>query len=226
MIGAAAGIWLPASKRFIGLIMGFGTGVLFSAVAFELTKEAYDRAGTDALVGGLVAGALTFFVGDWWIDSRGGHRRKSPNGPQSDAGPMALVLGALLDGIPESAAIGISMVGGGGVGLAVLVAVFLSNIPESLSASAGMRRSGQSTMRIMGLWAAVTVASTIAAALGYGVLGSADPAVVATTQAFAAGAILTMLSDTMIPEAVEHAGKWVGLVTVIGFGAAFLLSAA
>lgn len=225
LLGAAAGIWLPVSTRVIGLVMGFGTGVLFSAVAFELTEEAFSRSGTLAVVLGLTGGALTFFVGDWLLDNRGGHRRKSPEGMHPDAGPLALVLGALLDGIPESAAIGISLVGGSGIGVAMLVAVFLSNVPEALSASSGMRADGISVGRILGLWGAVTAASTVAAALGFALLGEADPVVVATTQAFAAGAILTMLSDTMVPEAVKYAGRWVGLVTVVGFGSAFLLSA-
>ena len=226
LIGAAIGIWVPVSTRVIGLTMGFGAGVLFSAVAFELTGEAYDLAGADAVVLGLSAGALTFFAGDWFIDNRGGHRRKSPNGPAAGASSGALVLGALLDGLPESAAIGISLVGGGSVGLAVLAAVFLSNIPESMSASAGLIASGRRPGQVFGLWAAVTAASTVAAAVGYGALGSASPLVVAGTQAFAAGAILTMLADTMLPEAVEHAGRLVGLVTVLGFGCAFLLSVA
>lgn len=225
LLGAAAGIWLPVSTRVIGLVMGFGTGVLFSAVAFELTEEAFSRSGTLAVVLGLLGGALTFFLGDWFLDNRGGHRRKNPEGMHPDAGPLALVLGALLDGIPESAAIGISLVGGSGIGIAVLVAVFISNVPEALSASSGMRADGISIGRIFGLWGAVTVASTVAAALGFAVLGDADPVVVATTQSFAAGAILTMLSDTMVPEAVKYAGRWVGLVTVVGFGSAFLLSA-
>ena len=226
LVGALAGVYLPTSKRFVGLVMGFGTGVLFSAVAFELTAEAYDRAGADAVVYGLLAGALTFFAGDWVIDHHGGHRRKSPNGPQPGAGAAALVLGALLDGIPESAAIGVSLIGGGTVGVAVVAAVFLSNIPESLSASAGMHATGRSPRYILGLWAAVTLASTLAAGLGFLVLGNAPPLAVAATQAFAAGAILTMLSDTMVPEAVEHAGALVGLVTAAGFVCAFLLSSA
>ncbi len=226
LVGAAAGIWLPTSKRFVGLVMGFGTGVLISALAFELTGEAYDSAGAVAVVVGLSLGALTFFVGDWLIDRRGGHRRKSPNGPQAGAGAAALVLGALLDGIPESAAIGVSLLGGGAVGVAVVAAVFISNIPESLSASAGMKATGRSTRYIIGLWSAVTVVSAAAAGLGYLLLGDAPPVVVATTQAFAAGAILTMLSDTMVPEAVEHAGAMVGLVTAAGFIASFLLSQA
>jgi ZIP family zinc transporter len=198
--------------------------VLFSAVAFELTSEAYDVAGGTVMVIGLVAGALVFFAGDWWIDQRGGDRRKSPKGPQQGAGAAALVLGALLDGIPESAAIGVSLLGGGGVGVAMVAAVFLSNVPESMSASAGMRQSGRSTRMILLTWAAVTVASTIAAAIGYGLLGSAPEELVAGVQSFAAGAILTMLADTMLPEGVEHAGRLVGLVTALGFICAFLLS--
>ena len=108
----------------------------------------------------------------------------------------------------------------------MVAAVFLSNIPESLSASAGMRAVGRTPAHILGLWAAVTAASTVAAAVGYAALGDAPPEVVAATQAFAAAAILTMLADTMLPEAVEHAGRLVGLVTVLGFACAFLLSMA
>ena len=224
-IGAAMALYLHTSMRFVGLVMGFGTGVLFSAVAFELTREAYDKAGADAVVLGLLAGSLVFFAGDWVIDHRGGNRRKSPTGMQPEATGSALVLGALLDGIPESAAIGVSLIGGGGVGIAVVAAVFLSNIPEGLSATSGMKNSGRSTGYILGLWAAVAAASTLAAALGYVLLGGVSPTVVAAVQAFAAGAILTMLSDTMVPEAVKHAGSLVGLVTALGFVCAFLLSA-
>jgi ZIP family zinc transporter len=200
--------------------------VLISALAYELMREASEVAGTTSAVLGLFAGSLVFFGGDWLIDRRGGHRRKSPKGPQAGAGAAALVLGALLDGIPESAAIGVSLIGGGGVGVAVVAAVFLSNVPEALSASAGMRASGRSVGYILSLWAAVTAASTVAAALGFVFLSGADPVATGTIEAFAAGAVLTMLADTMLPEAVEHAGPLVGIVTAVGFGAAFLLSAA
>lgn len=226
LVGALMALYLRTSTRFVGLVMGFGTGVLFSTVAFELTREAFDRSGADAVVFGLLAGSLVFFVGDWILDHRGANRRKSPTGMQAGATGSALVLGALLDGIPESAAIGVSLIGGGGVGVAVVAAVFLSNIPEGLSASSGMKASGHSTPSILGMWTAVAAASTLAAALGYQLLGDAAPVVVAVTQAFAAGAILTMLSDTMVPEAVRHAGSLVGLVTALGFVCAFLLSTA
>jgi ZIP family zinc transporter len=226
MIGGLAGIYLSTSMRVIGLVMAFGSGVLISALTFELMREASDVAGTASAVLGLLAGSLVFFAGDWLIDRRGGHRRKSPRGPQAGAGAAALVLGALLDGIPESAAIGVSLIGGGGVGTAVVAAVFLSNVPEALSASAGMRASGRSTAYILGLWGSVTAASTVAATAGFSFLSGASPVATGTIEAFAAGAVLTMLVDTMVPEAVEHAGPLVGIVTALGFAAAFVLSAA
>ena len=226
LIGALLGLYARASYRVIGLVMAFGAGVLISAVAFELTEEAFRSAGAAPVVLGLVSGSLVFFVGDWLIDRRGGHRRKSPTGePQQGAGAMALVLGALLDGIPESAAIGVSVLDGGEVGLAMVAAVFLSNVPESMSASAGLKRAGRSTGQILRLWLLVMLASGLAAGLGYVLLEGASPAVVAGIQTFAAGAIITMLADTMLPEATEHAGRLVGLVTMLGFALAFLLSA-
>jgi zinc transporter, ZIP family len=251
LVGALLGLYLKVGLRVIGLVMAFGAGVLISAVAFELTEEAYRSAGSTAAAVGLAAGSLTFFVGDWLIDRQGGHRRKSPvhggvrlpepasdTGHPASGGPstaasgaaatsgMALVLGALLDGIPESAAIGISLLGGGGVGVAMVAAVFMSNIPESMSATTGLKASGRSTGWILGLWALVVGASTVASVAGYGLLGGASSETVAFIQTFAAGAILTMLADTMMPEAVEHAGRMVGLLTVLGFAVAFFLSAA
>ncbi|HVG99775.1 MAG TPA: hypothetical protein VM844_03345 [Miltoncostaeaceae bacterium] len=224
LLGAAVGVLWSVPVRVLGLILGFGAGVLFSAVAFELTADAYAASGAVPLVAGLLAGALVFFAGDDWLDRRGAHRRKNPTGPQPGAAASALVLGALLDGIPESAAIGLSLLDGTGVGVAVVAAVFLSNVPEAMASAAGMRAAGHPRLRILGLWALVTLAGTVAAALGYGLLGGAAPSAVAATQAFAAGAILTMLADTMLPEGVEHAGRLVGLVTVLGFACAFLLS--
>ena len=255
LVGALMGLYLKVGLRVIGLVMAFGAGVLISAVAFELTEEAYRSAGSIAAALGLAAGALTFFTGDWLIDRQGGHRRKSPvhggvrlpepasdntghpaSGGSSRSTPaasgaaatsgMALVLGALLDGIPESAAIGISLIGGGGVGMAMVAAVFLSNIPESMSATTGLKASGRSTGWILGLWSLVVGASTLASLAGYALLGGASEETVAFIQTFAAGAILTLLADTMMPEAVEHAGRMVGLMTVLGFAVAFFLSAA
>ena len=233
LLGAAVGLLVRVPTRVIGLVMAFGAGVLISAVAFELTEEAYRAAGGLAAAAGLLAGSVTFFVGDTLIDRFGGDRRKSPlhggvgaTGAAAATGGLALVLGALLDGIPESAAIGISLLDGEGVGVAMVAAVFLSNVPESLSATTGLKASGRSARWILGLWALVCLASTLSSLAGYTLLGDASAGTVAFIQTFAAGAILTMLADTMVPEAVEHAGPLVGLFTVLGFAVAFFIGAA
>ena len=224
LIGAAVGLVVPASQRVIGLVMAFGAGVLISARSFELTEEAFERGGIGPVALGLAGGAIAFFTGDWIIDRRGGNHRKRSGGEQGGGSPTAIVLGALLDGIPESVAIGVSLVGGGTVAAPVVAAVFLSNVPESLSAAKGLIKAGHSERYVMGLWTAVMMVSAVAAALGYSLLGDASGNVVAAIEAFAAGAILTMLADTMMPEAFQHGGATVGLVTVLGFATAFFLS--
>ena len=224
LVGAVLGLIWRTPPRVVGGVMAFGAGVLISAVAFELVEEGFENSGALPVLLGLVAGALTFYAGDWILDHRGARDRKRSGGQQAGGAAGAIVLGAMLDGIPESAAIGVSLLGGGGIGVAVVAAVFLSNVPESLSAAVGLRKAGHSARWILGLWLAVAVISAGAAAAGYGLLGGASPATIAVVQAFAAGAILTMLADTMMPESFENAGSTVGLVTSAGFISAFLLS--
>jgi ZIP family zinc transporter len=207
----------------MAVVMALGAGVLLSSVAFELMDEAYNVGGIDAAAPGLLLGAAVFYIADREVNRRGGERRKN-SGDQQGGSATAIAIGALLDGIPESAAIGISLIEGGGVGIALVAAVFLSNVPEGLSSAAGMRRAGRSPGYVLGLWGAVTLASTVAALLGYLFLEGASGNVVAAIQSFAAGAILTMLASTMMPEAYEDGGPVVGIVTTVGFLMAFVLS--
>jgi len=147
------------------------------------------------------------------------------NASSARAASSALLFGAaVLDGIPESAVIGLSLLEGGSVGVAVLAAVFISNLPEALSSSNGMRASGSGTGHVLITWSWVVLASAIAAAAGYGLLENASNNTVALIQAFAGGAVLTMLADTMMPQAFQHGGRAVGLLTVLGFSTAYLLT--
>ena len=223
LIGAVIGVTTKVSTRVIGLVMAFGAGVLISAVAFELAEDAFEIAGGWVVVWGLLAGAATFYLGDWVIDRTGGANRKRMGNEQAGGVGMALLLGALLDGIPESVAIGASLLESGAVGIPVVVAVFLSNVPEGLSASTGLRYARRSVRWILALWSVVVLVSGLAAALGFALLGDPDSTAVAVTQAFAAGAILTMLADTMMPEAFEHGGRLVGVVTTLGFAVAYAI---
>ncbi|MDH3496687.1 MAG: ZIP family zinc transporter [Gemmatimonadota bacterium] len=224
LLGAGLGLAFTIPRRAIGLVMGFGAGVLISALAFELTAEAFAAGGADAVAAGLAAGALAFFLGDWAIDRFGGDHRKSCTGKQANGSPSGLLLGAILDGIPESTVIGTTLLMGEGISLPVVAAVFLSNLPESLSSATGMRHAGHSPAWVLGVWSAVVAVCALSAALGFALLADASGNWVGFIQAFAAGAVLTMLADTMMPEAFEHGGKAVGLATAFGFAAAFLLS--
>jgi ZIP family zinc transporter len=224
LIGAVIAIAAPLPRRAIGLVLGFGAGTLISAMAFELTEEAFKLGGADAVTIGLALGALAYFAGDSVIERRGGGNRMSSMGEQSSESANALLLGAVLDGIPESAVLGITLLEGSGVGVAVLAAIFLSNLPEAISSTTGMRMTGQGAGRVLTTWAVVVVVSAISAALGYGLLDGASGNAVGLIQAFAGGAVLTMLVDTMIPEAFTRGGRAVGLVTVLGFALAYLLS--
>jgi ZIP family zinc transporter len=204
--------------------MAFGSGVLISALAFELADEAFVSGGTDALALGMVGGAIAFSGGNLIINRSGGRDRKRADGRQKEGAAMAIVLGAALDGVPESIVVGTSLLEGGGVSMAIVVAVFLSNVPESLSAAVGLRKAGRSARWIIALWAGVALTAGLASMLGYGLLGDASGNTIGLIQAFAAGAILTMLVDTMIPEAYDDGGPEVGVVTVLGFALAYLLS--
>ncbi|WP_205696125.1 ZIP family metal transporter [Conexibacter sp. SYSU D00693] len=224
LIGAGLGLTVLPEGRVTGLLLGFGAGAMISAVAFELAEEALDAAGTAPLMGGLVGGAAVYFGASRAMGRRfGGGRGEGGGGAAVGA---LLALGALLDGIPESAALGLGLAQGGGVGVALLGAVFVSNLPEAVGSAAALRAQGTRPAHVLGLWLAVALAGAVASAVGYAVLGDASDELVAVTQGFAAGAILTMLADTMVPESHERGGDAVGLATVAGFAAALLLAQA
>jgi ZIP family zinc transporter len=224
VIGAVIAMLFRIRPGTIGLIMAFGGGVLISAVSFDLVEDAVGMgSGHGWVIAGIFTGCLVFFGGDWLIDRAGGAQRKDADGGQESGSALAIVLGSVLDGIPESMVIGLTIFQGGGVGAAYLIAVFISNIPESISSTSGLVTSGWKKARVLWMWIGIAIVSGIASLAGYALFQHSSPDIVAFVLAFAAGAILTMLADTMMPEAYQHAGKWVGVLTTLGFAVAFTI---
>jgi ZIP family zinc transporter len=234
VLGALVAWFSRLPQRLIAGIMAIGSGVLISAVAFDLMDEAFKQGGFAATAAGFLAGAAVYTAANIVISRRGAkHRKRSGHDPderQPDAtgeesgSGTAIAVGALLDGIPESVVIGVSLLDGSGVSLVTVAAVFLSNVPEGLSSAAGMKKAGRSAGYVFGVWGGIAVASGIAAMLGNWLLAGADARIVAATTAIAAGAILAMLVDTMIPEATQETHEYSGLIAVSGFLLAFVLS--
>lgn len=228
VLGALVAWILPVPQRVVASVMAFGAGVLISALSFDLMDEAERVGGLGPTVLGFVGGAAVYVAANVALARRGARHRKRSSGmmpsEQQQAGSgTAIAVGALLDGIPESMVLGLSLLEGGSVSVAVLVAIFLSNLPEGLSSAAGMRESGRGARYVFGVWVGVALASGLAGLMGVVLLQGASGAVIAVITAVAAGAILTMVADTMIPEAFEKTQLYTGLIATLGFVVAFAI---
>jgi ZIP family zinc transporter len=231
VVGAAIAWLVAVPRRVVASIMAFGAGVLISALAFDLVDEAETTGGLTPTVIGFLLGAVVYVAANVALARRGArHRKRSgdeqPSENEQRGSGAAIAIGALLDGVPESVVLGLSLLGGNGVGIAVLAAIFISNLPEGLSSAAGMKRNGRSATYVFGVWVGIAVASGLAGLLGCLLLQGASAATIAVITAVAAGAILAMIADTMIPEAFERTQLYTGLLTTIGFLVAFTISRA
>jgi ZIP family zinc transporter len=215
---------LAGSRKAVGLLMGFGAGTLVSAVAYQLVPEASFEHGVGVGIAFLV-GAVTYYLADRIVDSKGGADRQAVDAQPGTGSPWAMFIGALLDGLPESFVLGITLALGGVIDAAFLTAVFVSNIPQGVAGTASLRAVGLTSRHVAWLWTIVTVASGLIAAGGF-LLAEHFTLEGTYAEAFAGGAVLTMLADSMMPEAFEHGGRLVGLVTVLGYLVAAALAVA
>jgi len=220
LLGAVAASTLHPGLKAVALVMALGGGLLIGSVSFELIDDAVANADVARVGIFTLIGALVFTAGDWYLDRRGARS----GGSGGDSGSLAIVFGSVLDGIPESFVLGLT-VREGGVSVALLAAVVLSNLPEGVSSSTGLRTSGWSLAKVSAMWSVVIVVSALAAGLGYVVLDPGGGATGAMVQSFAAGALLAMVADTMLPEAFKQEGVFTGTLVVVGFSVALVLSA-
>jgi zinc transporter, ZIP family len=241
VVGVLLGLATKPPRRLLAVVIAFGAGVLVSALTFDLMGEAFERQTGAYAISGFLAGAVIYVLADAGLEKLAARSPKRTGRDPQDVVPgaaakpettevaattgLALLVGALIDGVPESAAIGLSLhAEGRGLGIVLLAAVFLANVPESLGSAAAMREEGRSRGYILGVWSAVAVACVLATIGGYSLLAGLSAGWVSAILALAAGGILALLADTMFPEAFEHGGRWVALATAVGFSCAFLLS--
>ena len=230
VLGAAIAWTVRVPQRVVAAVMAFGAGVLVSTLAFDLMDEAEATGGLGPTLAGFIGGSVAYVACNLALARRGArHRKRSaammPSEEETPGSGSAIAVGALLDGVPESVVLGMSLLSGG-VGVPVLAAIVVSNVPEGLSSAAGMKASGRGARYVFGVWSAIAVACGIAGLAGAALLEDASPESVAVITAVAAGAILAMVADTMIPEAFEETQLYAGLITALGFALAFAIGRA
>lgn len=228
LLGALTVLIFDVKKRIIGYIMALGVGALIAATTYELLGEAVEQAGFIEAAIGFLGGALIFTVFDVVVSRKGGHNRKQSKGgnkPVSEerGSGLAIFIGTVMDAIPESAMIGVSLIGGHPVGLSLVAAIFISNFPEGLSSTVGLQKDGYSRTKVFTMWVAVIVFSALSSLAGYALLDNAGDSIQAVISAFAGGGIIAMVASTMMPEAFKEGGPTVGFITAIGVFIALML---
>lgn len=230
IMGAILASFVSLPRKLIAAIMAFGSGVLVAALTFSLIGEAFSLAkNVVPVIAGFILGGISYSVANRVINkkNKGLENRKRPYGENAGGGRnasgLALMVGSLMDNIPENMALGISIVTGGAVNIVLIAAIFISNFPEGLASTQGMLGHGRSKKQILMIWSAVVVIGTVASAIGFSILSKAQPEIVSAALSFASGAILVMLAESMIPEAFEKGGSVIGLAAMAGFAIAFVL---
>ena len=233
IIGSVVALFVSLPKSIIAAIMAFGSGVLVAALSFSLMEEAFNLSQSIPSVAiGFILGGISYSAANRILDKKSKddssvRARKRSHGENSGGGKstsgLSLLVGSIMDNIPENMALGISLVTGGAVNVVLIAAIFISNFPEGLASTHGMKANGRSKKYILFLWSIAVVIGTISTAIGFAVLSKTSPAIISVAISFAAGAILVMLAESMIPEAFEEGGSKIGLAAMAGFVIAFIL---
>ena len=229
LLGAIIVLLVSFPPRFIAYVMALGTGALIGVVSFELLGKAMEQGALGDIALGFLGGAAIFTAFDAIVSRKGGmHRKRSGHGKKKPASSeegsgLAIFIGTIMDAIPESAMIGLGIAQGSGVGVALITAIFISNLPEGISSTTGLKKAGYTTKKVISMWILVLTASTLSSLLGYSLLDQASESAQAIISSFAAGAIIAMIASTMMPEAHEKGGPIVGLITATGVFITLLL---
>lgn len=231
LIGTTIALFINLPKNVIGTIMAFGSGVLIAALSFSLIEEAFRLSQSlISVITGFLLGGLAYTIVNYILHKKSKGqltKRKRSHGKMAgggrEASGLSLLAGSVMDNIPENMALGISMVTGGAINIVLVVAIFISNLPEGLASASGMKSNGKSKKRIISIWFIAVIVGTISPAIGFEVLSKASSHIIAIAISFAAGAIIVMLAESMIPEAFEEGGMKIGIATMLGFGIAFIL---
>jgi ZIP family zinc transporter len=224
VLGALLGIYKDIPNKVAAFVMAFGTGVLIGAATFELLSDATKDGGILYPSIGFLVGATLFILAELFISKKGGQERKrSKENPTSHSG-MAIFIGSVIDAIPESVIIGVSLLENKTVSWVIVIAIFISNFPEGLSSSIGLKKDGYRKGKILFLWLVVMLLSSVSALLGYALIDPSSTLVVTFIGAFAAGGIFAMVSSTMLPEAFEEGGPIVGFISALGLLTALILT--
>jgi ZIP family zinc transporter len=224
LIGALIGILTDLPKKVTGLIMSFGTGVLIGAASFELLTEAVNEGGLVATSIGFLSGSFVFTISEILITKKGGNERKRTKKSSENHSGLSIFIGTIIDAIPESVIIGVSLLEQGTVSYLMVIAVFISNFPEGLSSTVGLKKDGYSKKTLLSMWSIVVILASISSLLGFSLLQDASTGILSFISAFAAGGIMAMVASTMMPEAFEEGGAVVGLIASLGLLCSLFLS--
>ena len=226
LAGALIGVYFHLKQKAIAAVMAFGSGVLICALTFGLIEEAFGHGGFDAVIIGFLVGGLLYILGDWAMHHFGGrkHKRHQHIAAEHGTNGIMIILGSVLDGIPESIALGIALFSNQTVGLMMIAAIVISNVPESIASIGGLKKEKFSAGSIFSIWGLVGMAVTLTTILSFIFLHNLGPNTIGILDSLAAGAMLAMLAGSMMPEAYEEGGYAVSILTIIGFLVTFVIS--